>query len=289
MVKVQAAPPVGCAEHPHRESADHCDECRRGFCGECLVRGRPQLLCHRCWGTAPQREALAARRRHPLYRRLDALRAHRASVVAGGVIAAVLTLLAASGAAQVLSPAYRTHIGEAVAATRRGVPAGAPAEPRPAGAPGATLARVPTLIQAPCCGQGATAEQIPGTNGGALVDGIAGPLAPVWQSPAGFTTADLRLRVQDTSPTARVLFAHSTAAPPETWAKDVEVWISLHPDGADPIRLGQWTLGQATGAQEFPCPPTRVASVRLRVVSNYGSSEYASLAEFALLPPPLGG
>ncbi len=111
----------------------------------------------------------------------------------------------------------------------------------------------------------------------------------MWQSPAGFTTADLRLRVRDTSPTARVLFAHSTAAPPETWAKDVEVWISLHPEGADSIRLGQWTLAQATGAQEFPCPPTHVASVRLRVMSNYGSSEYASLAEFALLPPPSGG
>jgi len=49
--------------------------------------------------------------------------------------------------------------------------------------------------------------------------------------------------------------------------------------------MGQWTLAQPTDLQTFPLPPTRVASARLRVLSNYGSGEYVSLAEFALLPP----
>lgn len=218
-----------------------------------------------------------------MYRRLDALRAHRASAVAGAVIAVVLALLAASGAAQVLSPAYRTQLGGARAAVQRGLPAHAP------GAPNVIPARLPTLVQPPCCGQGAVAEQIPGTDGSALIDGVFGPLTPVWRSPAGFPTADLRLRVRDASPAARVLLAYSTAAPPETWARVVEVWLSLDPGGADPIRLGQWTLAQTTAPQEFPVPPTRVASARLRVVANYGSPEYASLAEFALLPPSSGG
>lgn len=85
-----------------------------------------------------------------------------------------------------------------------------------------------------------------------------------------------------------MLFAHSRAAPPESWAKEVEVWVALSFDGLerpDAIRIGRWTLAQSTDAQTFPIPPTRVAGARLQVLSNYGSPEYTSLAEFALLPP----
>ncbi len=221
------------------------------------------------------------------------MREHRASVVAGSMIVGVLALMALSGAAQVLSPAYRTQVGQAVGAvsalgaTGRGAPA--PVAVGGASAAGAAPTRLPTLVLPPCCGAGAVAEQLPGTDGGALVDGMVGPTVPVWRAPTGYTTADLRLRVRDTTPAGRVVFAHSWGphgeAPPETWAKDVEVWIALSADGADAIRIGRWTLAQTTDAQEFPLPPTRVASARLRILSNYGSAEYVSLAEFALLPP----
>ncbi len=276
---------TACTDHPHRDADDHCDECGRPFCAECLVRGRPQLLCRSCWASAPEREARAARARHPLYRRLDSIRANRTSVVAGSIIARVLGLLALSGAVQVLSPAYRGQVGEAVGAVGAVRRAGAaPVAVSGVGVGAAPAARVPTLILPPCCGQGGVAEQIPGTGGSALVDGVVGPTAPVWRSPQGFTTADLRLRVRDSAPAARVLFAQSTAAAPETWAKEVEVWISLNPDGADAIRVGQWTLVPTTDAQAFPFAPAPVASVRLRILSNYGSAEYTSLAEFAVLP-----
>jgi hypothetical protein len=290
MARGLAERPPACAEHPHHDAVDHCDECGRRFCGDCLVRGRPQLLCRGCWDTAPEREARAARARHPLYRRLDAMRANRASVVAGSIIVGVLALMALSGAAQVLSPTYRAQVGQAVGAVSAfGAVARAPSAPAAGGGSGVAgmaPARLPTLVLPPCCGAGAMAEQLPGSNGGALIDGVVGPTAPVWRSTPGFTTADLRLKVRNTTLAGRVVFAHSRAAPPETWAKDVEVWISLGDDwgdGTDAVRVGQWTLAQTTDAQAFAFPPARIASARVRILSNYGSADYVSLAEIAVL------
>ena len=246
------------------------------------MRGRPQLLCASCFRSAPEREEREARQRHPVYRRLDALREHRASAIAGGVIAIVLLLLGISSGAQLLSPAYRAQVGGAVAAVQRAAP---PAAQSGQSGGAAAQGRVPTLIDRPCCGQGALAEAIPGSDGAALIDGVVGPTAPVWRSPPGFATADIRLRVRDATTAGRVLLALSTTAPRETWAKDVEVWISLSPDGAQAVLVGRWTLAATTEPQEFGFASTPVAHVRLRILSNYGSAEYTSLSEFALLAP----
>lgn len=290
MPSAVVARPPSCEEHPHRVAGDHCDECRRRFCRHCLVRGKPQLLCRACWAVAPERERRRARHHHPVYRRLDWQREHRASTLAAGIIVGVLALLGASGAAQVLSPAARTQIGEAVVAVRRGAPL--PSGPAGASGPGTGTMpappRVATLMGSLFGSASAIAEFVPGTDSQALVDGQIGPGAPAWRSPTGFTAAELRLRVRDTAPAGQVLFAHSRAAPPESWAKEVEVWVALSFDGLerpDAIRIGRWTLAQSTDAQAFPMPPARVAGARLRILSNYGSPEYTSLAEFALLPP----
>jgi hypothetical protein len=127
------------------------------------------------------------------------------------------------------------------------------------------------------------AEQLPGTDGAALIDGMIGPTVPAWRSAAGFTTADLRLKVRNSAPAGWVVFAHSRAAPPETWAKDVEVWISLGDDWTEAVRVGQWTLAQTTDVQAFAFAPARIASARVRILSNYGSADYVSLAEIAVL------
>jgi hypothetical protein len=151
-----------------------------------------------------------------------------------------------------------------------------------------TPARIATLVVPLFGSASATAELVPGTNAQALVDGQIGPTAAVWRSPAGFTTADLHLRVQHTAPAGPLLFAHSRTAPPDTWAKVIEVWVALRfdaLDGDEAIRVGQWTLAQTTDPQAFPIPSARLAGAWLQILSNYGSAEYTSFAEFALLPP----
>jgi hypothetical protein len=184
-----------CAEHPHRVAGDRCDHCRRPFCGQCLVRGRPQLLCRRCWQEAPAREARARRRRHRLYRWLDGARANRASVAAGACIVVALALLGLASAAPLLNPAYRQRFGEAVAAAGR-----VPGAAGQAGATQPTATRLPTLIRAFLPPAPVAIEETSGTNLAALHDGRVGPDAPTWRSPPGILTPELRFRVDDRVP-----------------------------------------------------------------------------------------
>ncbi|MBI3974545.1 MAG: hypothetical protein HY332_24985 [Chloroflexi bacterium] len=84
-----------------------------------------------------------------------------------------------------------------------------------------------------------------------------------------------------------MLFAQSEAEPPETWAKEVEVWISSTDDESQMTRAGRWTLAQTAEPQEFGFARATVRRVRLRILTNYGSAAYTSLDEFALLQPKM--
>ena len=148
--------------------------------------------------------------------------------------------------------------------------------PSPAARP-ARPTRIPSLL----LGTPQAVSGTAGVNVAALTDGQVTQRAGAWRTREGQITAELRYT---TSPAAaeRVVFAHSAAFPPETWAKEVEVWLSIGPDTPDELRAGRWTLSQTTGEQSFAFPRVSVHGVRLRVLSNYGSREYTSLAEFAL-------
>lgn len=124
----------------------------------------------------------------------------------------------------------------------------------------------------------------------ALVDGYTDAQTPVWRS--AFATFPLELRFR-TRPfpesqngallVEQAVFAHSLLADPSTWAREVEVWASARP-GEDPQRIGAWILEQRTGEQIFGFSRRPVWEVWLRLLSNHGSAEATTLAEFALLP-----
>ncbi|MGH2356288.1 MAG: hypothetical protein ACRDJN_32180 [Chloroflexota bacterium] len=278
--------PVPCATHPHRAAVDHCDECWRSFCRECLVRGGPQLRCRECWTMAPVRAAAAARKRRITYRLHVAMRENRASLIAGSIITTVLLTLGVSSMAGILDPSARAQMAEPVArvvAVRRA--RGGGGEVTTSGSltplPGPT--RIPTLLRSASAPPG-----LEGTDIFALRDGRAGDNASVWRSPDGRVAVDLRVTTGELVLAGRVLFAHSEAAPAETWARDVEVWIAPQLDAAENVRIGRWTLEPTTAPQEFAFSRSLVRSVRLRILSNFGSAEYTSLAEFALLPAAAG-
>jgi hypothetical protein len=125
----------------------------------------------------------------------------------------------------------------------------------------------------------------------ALVDGRAAEGAPVWRSADGRLPVELQFTAGEFGRSGpvpayagAVLFAHGAAAPPETWARDVEVWASPTAELNDARRAGSWTLRQTTEPQVFSFTRRRVHMVWLRILTNHGSPEYTSLAEFALLP-----
>lgn len=124
----------------------------------------------------------------------------------------------------------------------------------------------------------------PGTDLLALTDRRAGAAAPLWRSARGRVTADVHLITGGGAVLAgRVFFAHSATAPPETWAKEVEVWASPSLDAGAATVVGRWALTQMTAPQVFAFPRRQVHTVRLRVLSNHGSPESTALAEVALL------
>ncbi len=280
--------PPSCVVHPHRPATDRCDECFGRFCTECLVRGGPLLRCQSC-AAAAQLRALEAARRWELAYHVGRLRhtigQARGALAAVVGIAAGIALVGRLSVAQFTEPGDRmvlgTPVGRGVLARwlldpeRQGAPP-SPAVPTPA--PGPT--RIPTLL----FGSPEVLGGAPGSNLGALVDGRGGDATPVWHSAPGRVNVVLRFATREPVLAGRVLFAHSTLAPPETWAKEVAVLVSTTADDRDMVLAGQWTLTATTQPQEFAFPRSLVQSVWLRILSNYGSTEYTSLAEFALLP-----
>jgi hypothetical protein len=219
---------------------------------------------------------------------------NKPSVVAGSVITVVLTLLALSAMTQVASATWRNEAGAVVGRVAQSdqllaefgsegsalklpvAPAGPPT-PIPSlllGLPAASVGLVAPGLGAP---------PIPlGVDPGALTDGQVGGRVPAWRTAAGRVTMELRYMTPLRS-VGRVIFGHSEALPRESWAREVEVWISADPAAPETVLAGRWELAQTTVAQSFVFPPVSMRSVRLRVLSNYGSPEYTSLAEFALV------
>jgi hypothetical protein len=273
--------PSACVEHPHRPAADTCDDCRQPFCAACFLRDGPLLRCRGCRAALPVREAAARRRRNPLHRLRLAIREHRASVVAGGVITAVLLLLAASAGAGVLGQSTREQMAEPIDRAVRArallsggpTPTAAPPGRPPPPTPIPSLAGSPEVLFGPA-GEGLAA----------LADRRAGPDAPAWRSAPGRPGADVRLTTGAPVLAGRVLFALSASTPPETWARDVEVWVSADPEDPGGVLAGRWALAPTTEPQVFAFPRTTVRAVRLRVLTNQGRAASTSLAEFALLP-----
>jgi hypothetical protein len=293
MGRVVAAQPRGCIEHPHRKAVDHCDECRRPFCGECLIRGRPQLLCRACWDSAPAREARAARRRHPLYGRLDAarhaLRERRDSAIAGAIIGGILAILAVTAAAQVRSPTFGLLIPEVAGRAARA-------------ASGRGLARSGQGVQENA--QAARPSPVPYSTATALISGFwlgeaegGMPFSPLplvrapgpgdaaswgWRSRGEMLPQELGFNLRETITLDRAAFRHTPAYPPETWAREVELLLSLSARDAGLVLVGHWTLGQTTAPQEFSFRPTTAKFVRLRLLTRHSDASFVSLGAFAI-------
>jgi hypothetical protein len=68
--------------------------------------------------------------------------------------------------------------------------------------------------------------------------------------------------------------------PKETWVKQFEIAVSNEGPDRGFITVGQWEMAQTAGLQRFTFPTTEAKWIRLRILSNYGSSDYTSLNEF---------
>jgi hypothetical protein len=116
----------------------------------------------------------------------------------------------------------------------------------------------------------------------------AAPPSPGWRSRTALFPQQIGFELRGGATVDRVGFRHTSAAPPDTWAKEVALLVST--DGPDSgfYNVLRRMLAQTTDSQEFIFFETPARYVRVCIYSNYGSSDYVSLGNLALAvtPPP---
>ena len=112
----------------------------------------------------------------------------------------------------------------------------------------------------------------------------AGPSTPGWRSVSPDFPVEIAFELAFETLVHRAAFRQTQAAPPPSWAREVELLLGAGPD--DPGQsAGRWTLRQTTEPQHFSFRPARARVARLRVHSRHGAAgqaNYTALGAFAL-------
>ncbi len=109
-----------------------------------------------------------------------------------------------------------------------------------------------------------------------------------WRSPTGLLPQQLGYELRGAVTVDRVAFQQAGALPPDSWAKDVGLWLSTAASDGGFYLVGRWTLAETTDPQEFTFVETPARYARVCVYANYGHREFVSLGAFVLgvMPPP---
>jgi len=281
-----------CYLHAHRTVRTQCARCKTAYCDECLTtrtdgvfgevvardEKHPEpLFCARCVEELEALELAAAWRRRPWWQRLRPGRAalNRAAIYVAvvAVIAVPLTFAARSMARTPLSPedlarvkigligGFQTAEGTNFASSVYGgrfVRASAPSQPN----------HDPTR----------------------LIDTWITPDVPGWRSQGATVPHDLVFELPAALKISKVILRPQPDEPTDTWVKDFEVLVSTQSatEGFTPVVRGSLSVDQARqaidpdspGQPRFVFPESEARYVMLRVLSNQGSHDYTSLAEF---------
>jgi hypothetical protein len=113
-----------------------------------------------------------------------------------------------------------------------------------------------------------------------LINEYTNPDYPGWRSANAALPQDIVVEHDQDAETSKVILVQQTSEPPATMVKDFEIDVSnVGPNqGFQPV--GRWQLTQAAGPQKFTFSPVAGKWIRLRILSNYGSTDYTSLDEF---------
>ncbi len=262
-----------CYLHPHRPAEQKCDRCKTGLCEECVHEFQGQQLCERCVEELDFIEAskptLADRVRgffHSLRNTVIAIAV--IGVICGGLFYAFRGLMN-----QPITPEQMARFRYAAAGSFQ-TPDGINVNSTVLGA---------SLVS--------YSSQRKGFEAFHLINEYAGPDYPGWRSEDATFPQDVVVEEQNVSGVSKVILTEQPTEPEDTWAKDFEIQASTQGPDRGFVTVGRWQLQQISGPQKFTFAATQSKWLRLRILSNYGSSQYTSLAEFdAYVVPanPLG-
>ena len=271
VLKAASETRLRCTDHPHRRATRQCARCKQGYCDECAARFGHGTICDRC------QEELAEKHRieHPPVE--ERVRRFGTSLRNTLILVAILAVLAVP-ASRLVQTMVETPISPEEFARFRYAAGGTFETPE-----GVNFTS--TVLGAKVLS--ATSSQ-PGHEEKRLIDEYVGPGYGGYRTAEGGLPAEVVIQVANPTRIEKLNFQQQPAEPPETWAREVEVFASTESPEGPYQSIGRYTLEQTDEIQRFLLPaPTEIAWLKLRIVSNYGGP-YASLGEFNAFVLPRG-
>ncbi len=270
MAKILLREHYACYNHPHRKTADRCDRCGTVYCDECLTARGEQSFCQQC---AKAYDAIQARRQRPFLEKLKDVAPKRSSVLfALGFLLLILVVGFAFGRviSQVtLEPEEAARVARAFRGTLQ-------------------TTEGLNLVEAIVGGQvlAATGERTEGDHvAKRLVDGWADPQVPDWRSADAAFPQEIVFAIERQVLAGGQAFSNtvtlqaSELSPPETWVREFRVYVSTESAEGPWEEVGTFTLAESPLLQRFTYETRPTWYVRIVILSNYGSTDYTSLAE----------
>ncbi len=270
MAKILLREQYACYNHPHRRTTNRCDRCGTVYCDECLTARGEQEFCRQC---ATAYDAIQARRQRPFLEKLKDFAPKRSSVLFSlGFLLLIVVVGFAFGRviSQVtLEPEEAARVARAFRGTLQ-------------------TTEGLNLVEAIVGGQvlAATGERGEGDHvAKRLVDGWADPQVPDWRSADAAFPQEIVFAIERQVLAGGQAFSNtvtlqaSELSPPETWVRDFQVYVSSESAEGPWEEVGAFTLAESPLLQRFTYETRPTWYVRIVILSNYGSTDYTSLAE----------
>lgn len=255
-----------CYIHPHRETELTCTRCKTSYCAECL--GEPDetgsRLCENC-----QREVEAAEAARLTFKERMVLRLH--SLARGLVVAAVLIALLGGIFYFFRNSFDRPITPEEMARFRYAISGGFETDE------GVNLNS--TVVGAKIVSATSEASGFPAKQ---VINEFTGAGVPAWRSTSASFPQDITVEFANPSAPQKVILQNNPNEPAETYPRDFEILVSTEGPDQGFASVGRFVAQPNAEIQRFEFPPVQARWVRLRILSNYGSTDYTSLDEFGV-------
>lgn len=259
-----------CYNHPHRKTTDRCDRCGTVYCKECLTARGNRSFCQHC---TTEYDAIQARRQRPFLEKLKDVAPKRSSVVFTIVFLLLVVAVAGIVGRQLASITLEPEEAARVARAFRG-----------------TLQTTEglNLVEAIVGGQvvAASSEREEGDHlAKRLVDGWADPQVPDWRAANAAIPQEIVFAIErqvlagGQAYSNTITLQASEQSPAETWVREFRVFVSTESADGPWEEVGLFTLADSPLLQRFTYEARPTWYVKLVILSNYGSTEYTSLAE----------
>jgi hypothetical protein len=262
MLKAYSEARNRCYLHPHRQAETKCERCSTPLCAECARTYEGKQLCEHCVEELSYIEATKPTTADRIRGFFTSLR--------NTVIIAVIAVAVIAGLFVVLKPFFNQPLTPEELARFRYAAGGTFQTPEGINVNSTVLGAKVVSFTSERKGYEATH----------LINEYVSADYPGWRSATATFPQDVVVEQQDVSAVSKVILTQQPGEPADTEVKDFEVDASTTGPNGPWVKLGQWQLSPASGAQRFTFPVAQAHWLRLRILSNDGSSDYTSLGEF---------